>query len=400
MNRLGQRGRRVLVALLIVGAGLRVVLAFETTGVAFDIQSYEIVHDKLTTDAANVYDVNVASHDGSRATQYRWPYPPGYFPWILAAHGLSTSTNTPFHGWVKLPAIAADIAIALLVVWFLGVRGASEARRLAAAGLVLVGPSFVTVSGYHGQIDSVAIAPGVAAVVAWATMKGDRRAVVAGLLLGLGAVIKTVPIFLLFALLPTVTSRREAVRLTIAAVAIPTLALLPFLLSTPHATLTSLRYAGVPGVGGLSLAVQPSLGDLWALGAHVTATDATLRLLDWSPYIGIVGLAIAAAVVVRVRPFAPVAAVTIWLGVFTFAPNVFFQYAVWLLPFLLLCECLRAAAVLQAVLFAPMVLMLSRPHTERWLASGYKVVMIGLWAVTIVAFIRWARGVQPDPGLE
>ena len=38
----------------------------------------------------------------------------------------------------------------------------------------------------------------------------------------------------------------------------------------------------------------------------------------------------------------------------------------WLLPFLLLCECLRAAALLQAVVFAPMVLMLSRPHAEQF----------------------------------
>lgn len=394
-SRLSRRGKRVLVALLIVGGGARLVLAFEATGVVFDIHSYEIVHDKLSTDAANVYDVNVTSHDGTRSTQYRWPYPPGYFPWILAAHRLSTATDTPFHGWIKLPAIAADLAIALLVVWFLGTRGANESRRLAAGGLVLLGPSFVTVSGYHGQIDSVAIAPGVAAVAVWATMKGDRRAVVAGLLLGLGAVMKTVPIFLVFALLPTVTSRREGLRLIIATAAIPAVALLPFLLATPSATLTSLRYAGVPGLGGLSLIVQPNLADVWLLGAPIAASDTTLRLLKWSPYVGMVGLAIAAGVVLRTRPSAPAAAVTIWLGVFAFASNVFFQYAVWLLPFLLLCGCLRAVAVLQVVLFGPMVLTLSRPHSEPWLSNGYKVVMIGLWAVTIVAFIRWARRTAP-----
>jgi hypothetical protein len=384
----------VLVALLIVGGGLRVVLAFETTGVGFDIRSLEIVHDKLRTDPANVYDVNVTSHDGSRSAEYRWPYAPGYFPWILAAHRLSTATDTPFHGWIKLPAIAADLAIALLVVWFLGSRAITERRRLTAGALVLLGPSFIAVSGYHGQIDSVAIAPAVAAVVAWATMKGNRRAVVAGLLLGLGAVMKTVPIVLVFALLPMVTSRREGLRLIIATAAIPALALVPFLLATPHATLTSLRYAGVPGLGGLSLIVQPSLADLWLLGAHVSASDATLRLLEWSPYVEMAGVAIAAGVVLRTRPSTPAAAVTIWLGVFAFASNLFFQYAVWLLPFLLLCNCLRAVAVLQALLLGPMIVAYSRPHAEQWLANGYKVVMIGLWAVTIVAFVRWARGLH------
>jgi hypothetical protein len=50
----------------------------------------------------------------------------------------------------------------------------------------MLGPSFIDISGYHGQIDSVAILPAVLALMVWERRPQPTRSVRAGLLIGLG----------------------------------------------------------------------------------------------------------------------------------------------------------------------------------------------------------------------
>src|SRR5207248_680041 len=116
------------------------------------------------------------------------PYPPAYLPWTLLAHALSPVVG--FRFVVALPAIAADAALTYLVARALERRGASEATVLGAACLVAFGPIFALTSGYHGQIDSLAILPTVVALERW-TRGGESRALFAGVLLGVAASIKT-----------------------------------------------------------------------------------------------------------------------------------------------------------------------------------------------------------------
>ncbi len=107
----------------------------------------------------------------------RWPYPSGFLPWILAADWLTRHIGHHFDGWVQLPQIFADAALAWFVQDFLRLRGCSERLRLTAAAVVAFGPSFFIVSGYHGQIDSLAILPAVAALYVWErSPPGVRRA--------------------------------------------------------------------------------------------------------------------------------------------------------------------------------------------------------------------------------
>ncbi len=210
----------------------------------------------------------------------RWPYPPAFFPWIwvsgsLAGHGLS------FAFFVRVPSILADAAAPWLVQEFLGSRGAGTRTRLVAAGLVALGPSFLAISGYHGQFDVLAILPGVAAVSLWERREdGGSRALAAGLLIGVGGALKTVPLLLLLALLPSVRSRREALTLLAAAGLPLVVAFAPFAvagkLPSPHV----LTYRGLPGAGGLSILAQPdlSLATLGIGGTRLSGlSDALVR---------------------------------------------------------------------------------------------------------------------------
>jgi hypothetical protein len=88
--------------------------------------------------------------------QLPWTYPPLFLGWLAAASWLSDVTGWSFHGFAKLAPALADVGIALAVYVYLGWRGAADRWRLGGAALVLLGPSFIATSGYHGQIDSVA----------------------------------------------------------------------------------------------------------------------------------------------------------------------------------------------------------------------------------------------------
>src|SRR5437899_4678382 len=126
---LGSRARCVLWSMIAIGVLGRAVLAFKTYGIAYDIDSQKAVHAALTSHPLHVFSA-VNGHPFNR-----WPYPSGFFPWILAAGGLASATHTHFDGWVQLPEIFADGAIAWLVQDHLGARGAGERLRLVATAL-------------------------------------------------------------------------------------------------------------------------------------------------------------------------------------------------------------------------------------------------------------------------
>src|SRR5258708_7967034 len=158
-------------SLIAIGTLVRLLLAHFGTGVEYDLHSYEIVYSALRHDALHLYTTV------NSVQQSRWPYPPGYLPWIAF---VGSVLGSHFRLLMHLPPIVADAAIAWLVADFLGRRGADYRARLAAAGLVALGPSFIAISGYHGQLDSLAILPAVAALRYWEIGDPRRRAVWSG----------------------------------------------------------------------------------------------------------------------------------------------------------------------------------------------------------------------------
>ena len=385
------RSRRILLALLGGGLVARLALAFGFEGAAFDIDSYGLVRDALGHDVLGVYgEVNAAGF-------FRWPYPPGYFPWIAAADGLASLTGLPFHGWIQLPAIAADLAIAWLVQWMLGRRGATEAVRLAAAALVVAGPSFLATSGYHGQIDTLAILGAVAAFAAW-ERGGPNRALTAALLIGVGATMKTFPLVAVLALLPWARSRREAATLLVVPGAVLALAVAPFLIAHPHDTATSFENRGLPGLGGISMLVQPELAR--AAVSEVNpgeANWATDFVLERGEIVVVLVVLATAAVLLRTRPDPVRGAVIAWLALYVLGLNFALQYAVWLLPFLLLQQRLRAAALIQLALLPAAVIYYGAPWDGDVAWRVYVAVMAGAWVAFAALLVLELRRAGQEP---
>ena len=235
--------RTLLWSLLAVGAALRLVLAFTTDGVVPDLESFRIVARSLRDAPGHVYAIA-----NSHPPFVRWPYPPGYFPYIAGADRFADATGLDFLSVIRLGPIAADLVIAWVVQAFLGRQGHVPATRLAAAALVALGPPFAAVSGYHGQIDAVAILPAVLALALWERTDAAWRGPAAGALIGLGGSIKTIPLLMVLALLPSARSPREAAQLVVCAAAVPLLAITPWLVSEGTGWTRVFRYNGAPGL--------------------------------------------------------------------------------------------------------------------------------------------------------
>jgi uncharacterized membrane protein SirB2 len=378
--------RRLLWGMLAIGLAVRLWIAFTTYGVEYDIDSYVAVNGALGDHPLHLYTIVNAG------PLNRWPYPSGFLPFVGLAH-LAAKLAGPFDGWVQVPQILADIAIAWLVYAYLGRHGRSEHTRLAAAGLIALGPSFVIISGYHGQLDSFAILPALGAVYVWDLLPaGAKRGLVCGALVGCGIALKTAPGLVLFALLPTAKNNKERAALIAAAVAVPLVTLAPWLIADPHGTTEALRtHRAVPGVGGLTLLLQPDLSRMW-LG---TGVEHISTLTQWfvDRQTAIVALCMVPfAVLVWRRKTPPAEAATIlWLAFYVFATAFAFQYAVWGLAFALMAGYVRGAAIVQVALLIPTLLIYVQPFDSgsEWI---YVPLMAGLWIGLIVLLARLTVG--------
>jgi hypothetical protein len=360
-----------------VAAGLvvRVVLAFATRGAAFDIDSFEIVRRGLEHDPLHVYaEVNHGF--------YRWPYPPAYFPWIALAGWLSDATGLRFDGWFQLPAILADAGIAWLVWQLLALRGKSERVRLLGAGLVMFGPTFLLISGYHGQIDATAILPALAAVYVW-ERGGVRRGLWAGLLVGVGGAVKIVPLAMLLPLVVAARGRREAGWLVGGASAVMAVVLLPWLAADFGGTIDSLKNRGFPGLGGISLILNPDLTDA-ALRGTVPDNTALVEWLNRNGWIVPALLLVGVAVLLwNRRPPVMESALIVWLVLTVFGVNFALQYAVWVLPFLIASGRLRSALALQLLLLPPALVFYMAPWQSEGAVVVYYVCMTAVWVLMV-----------------
>ena len=381
---------RTLWVLIAAGTCLRLVLAFVGEGAAFDLRSWAATEAAFSADPLNFYGA-VNSPDVLEPLGFRqWPYPPGFVPWLLISAWVDAHLGLAFYGIVQLPAILCDALIALAVGWYLQSRGATDRTCIAAAGLVALGPSFFAISGYHGQIDSVAILPAVLALIAWERADPERRAVYCGLLIGAGALVKWVPLLLVLALLPSGRSRREAVFLMLIPAAMVTFAMAPFYLADPSGVRGAMDYPGVPGFGSLSLFAQPGLfGDpglaaQFLEGREVEFNGATVFLIEHSELIVLAGLVATGLVLFRVRPGPAGAATVLWLAVFLLLPSFVLQYAVWGLPFFLMAGFVRGVAIAQLALLVPTAIFYSAIDLGQAAAEVYVVIMAGVWLMWIV----------------
>ena len=383
------RARRLLWLVIAVGVAARLIVAFKTYGFLYDMDSLVAVRRALTHHPLHVYSI-VNGHPYNR-----WPYPPGFFPWILASSGLASVTGLPYHGFVQVAQIAADGVIAWLVQDHLGRRGAGERLRLAAASLVALGPSFAIISGYHGHFDSAAFLPAVLALWLWDRLEpGPGRALIAGVLIGVGATIKTVPVLMVFALLPSVRSRREVAALILPAIAIPVISLAPFVIADAHGTIHALRsHRALPGFGGISLAVQPGLAHQWLFHEPLRVSGVT-HFLDVHEFALVAVLMAPFVALVLVRRTPPTeAAALLWCALPLLTIGFAFEYVIWALPFALMAGYAWQVAAVQAGLLLPTVIF--EWHTFHPPPTGvYVAIMLAVWVGAVAAVLRLAVSVS------
>jgi len=389
---MGPGARRLLLAILSLGAALRLGVAFASEGQAYDIGNVRLAGEAFAHDPLSVYRVLGLQGMAGAFELVRWPYPPAYLPVAAVEYKLADVLGLPFHGVVKLAPIAADVAIAWLVQDFLGRQAQPDRVRLGAAALVALGPSFAVISGYHGQIDSVAILPVVAAVWTWEVSPARTRAARAGLLIGLGACVKTVPIVMLVALVPAARSRREATVLVAAVGAVVLLAVTPYLLADSRHLVGALGYSGAPGLGGLTMFLQPGLAGAYLTGTPTVPTPITDWVYHHAAMFVAAGLAMAGLFLLRHRPRAAQAAPLVWLVVYLANPNFFLQYVVWGLPFFLMAGWLVEVAALQVVLLPVAVLTYATPWRHDAVVP-YVALMTVVWATWAVLLVRTARAI-------
>lgn len=370
--------------LIAAGVAIRVLLAFLFVGAQQDIDNLAAVGGAVRDHPLILYDL------ASPHSAPVWPYPPGLVPWVAASSWLAEATGIAFHGLVQLAAIAADAVLALLVWIALQGTGLSERKRVAAVALVALGPAFIAISGYHGQIDSVAIAPALAALLVWERGESPWRALWAGLLIGCGGAVKQVALVMIVALLPTARSRQEWVLLPLAALAVPVGLLAPYLLHDSSAVSDALSYSGLPGLGGFGLAVHAAralFSARYALDGPLPNSD---LLYESGPYVVAAALALALALMASRRTPPRRAAVIVWLAVYALGVNFAPQYAVWGLPFFLLAGYLTATAVVQIALVPPFVIYYTDPGGKPALVV-YTVFMVALWAAAAVGLALAVR---------
>lgn len=379
-------GNRALWIIAGVGLALRLILALAWYGNG-DLLTFEVAAVRTEQSPLHTYAGNI---DG-----YLYPYPPGYLLWLVGALELGQVTGVPFHGVAQLLPILADTAIAIAVYIYLGWRRASESTRLAGFALVMLGPVFVAISGYHGQLDAVAILPAMLALMVWERRPKRGRALESGLLLGLGAAIKTVPLLLVLPLLLAARSVNEGAQLVATAVGVVALASLPFLLAEPEGYREVLSYSGTPGRGGLSVVLDPGFAADRRLSPGLAVLGAPNDLADWiSHAAGPITLVVLVAVgtfVIRYRPAPIDSVVLLWLAVFAFSPNFLLQYTVWALPFFIMAGYLRETAVLQLALVPVLVITYLGVNAMTELLAGlYVAMMICLWVFWGIALITVA----------
>ncbi len=217
------------------------------------------------------------------------------------------------------------------------------------------------------------------------------RALIAGLLIGLGAATKTVPGLMILALIPTARDRREAITLAVAAVAVPIVMLAPFLIADLDGASAVFDYSGAPGLGGLSLVLQPDLAADWLTVDTLHLTGASQWLVDRQGLPAMIALAATAVFLLRYRPAARDGAVFLWLVVYAFTPNEFLQYSIWGIPFLLMAGYVRSVLAIEAVLLVPFVITYSTIWESRSIALLYSPLMIALWAAALVGVVVLGR---------
>lgn len=325
-----------------LAALVRLVPAALTFGTS-DVVTWELL-GRMLLDGENFY-----------ATQlHNWPALWIYF--CAAAIWLHDTTGVPFSLLIKLPPIAADALISLLLM--------SWTRRRSAGLAYALNPVAILITGYHGQFDALMLAPTVLATLLFtkstrlqtaaralrcarmtARQSGaratpiSRNVLLSALAIGLGIWFKPVPFILLPLLLPRLATWRDRLLYTVLAVAPAILGTLPYFVQWPQDVAANfLGYSSWFGQWGYAV--------MWMVVEFVTSGTVPWWLPDpdyvsaplHAIYVGGKFVLIGALCVTWWLAFRRrmdlLRSITVTFAVFYFATSGFgVQYLLWIVPF-------------------------------------------------------------------
>ena len=157
-DRLGDRSmdrrqrRQILLLMILVGLILRSILCSAWGGHDTDMSCWK---------GWGIYIADNGPADFYTAPGHEWyDYPPGYMlvlgfiVKIMNILGISLSSDVGTFVFM-LPAYAADVLCAILLMRFARERGLRDGWQILLAGLVVFNPAAVVLSGAWGQIDSI-----------------------------------------------------------------------------------------------------------------------------------------------------------------------------------------------------------------------------------------------------
>jgi hypothetical protein len=371
-------------------------IALTTDATASDVQGFRgAAQITLGPDPLHFYTTVASVKHGAW-----WPYLPGYVPMAALMLKVADATGADFGVILRIPPILASLAIAAMVGWHVGPE-----RRVQAVAAIALSPIVMIVVARQGQMDPVQWLPAVAAIIAWERLPDGRRATAAGLLVGAGIALKTIPGLVLLALLPHARDWRERAALVLASAVIPLAALAPYAIADFDHSLQWLGYAGIPGHGGLSLIAQPRLALVVYAGESVGGlSDAGQFLQDAAPVLVALGVGITWWRLFRRPPSPAQGSVMLILALLVCGVNLFQMYLAYLVPFVVLAGLWRFYVALHLAAAIPLLFR----YVPRQAGWDHELVLalfvpsaIALWGLLAVVWVRrllkpWPSAAAPE----
>lgn len=234
--------------ILLIAAVARVAPAlWLPVGAGYDIESFRLVTNALQS-GNEVYTSVLGRH----------PYLPFQMYLMGAMAWLSEWTGLPYVAAIKLPAVAADVALTWLIYRSLSKMGRHPSTTATFALLYALNPVSVLVTAYHGQFEAITL---LLMVISWSFWRFGRRANASAIALGFAILNKTWPVIMLPVMWLRLRDTRSRLFYTLLAVGIPVAGVALYLLvfsADPQPMLRrALTHRGVPGYWGIGSILAP-----------------------------------------------------------------------------------------------------------------------------------------------
>ncbi|HWE57381.1 MAG TPA: glycosyltransferase family 87 protein [Acidimicrobiales bacterium] len=305
--------------------------------------------------------------------RFQWNFLPP-MPYVFAAE---IHTGLPWQVASKIAPVAGDLATIVLIGFLAGPGFARTARILYA-----VCPLTVLVSAWHGQVEPVVVAIGLAALL----LARRQQAIGAGLALGLAIAGKTWPVVFLPAVLAFLPPRRwpaalsGAAAMLVAWVVVALVALHDSVRAIVHVGTRYRSFAGAWGWSGLFRNLH--LSGFGYSGPHVDRVQTVGSILSI--------VAIGAVLVIFRRRLPAELSLAVIFTLLVVASGFGVQYLDWPVALLLLTR--RPISFLYlalASLYAALFYLI--PHLQYENAWGMEALSLAI-VLTMVAALPWARG--------